>query len=76
MLQNDELLNAAETAGFQVFVTAAGSIRYLQNLAGRKIAVVILTKGRWQLFIPKLDEMQPRLTGPLLLLQEVELNAN
>jgi hypothetical protein len=33
------LLNAAETAGFEVFVTADKNLRYQQNLASRKIAM-------------------------------------
>ena len=36
-----ELLDAAEAAGFDVLVTVDRGFRYEQNLAGRKIAVVI-----------------------------------
>ena len=39
---NGASLEAAEAAGFEVFVTADKNIRYQQNLAGRKIAVVTL----------------------------------
>jgi hypothetical protein len=35
------LLDAAEAAGFDVLVTVDRGFRYEQNLAGRKIAVVI-----------------------------------
>ena len=48
-LQNGELLDAAETAGFDVFVTTDQNIRYQQNLTGRRIAIVVLGKGRWRL---------------------------
>ena len=48
-LRNGELLDAAEADGFDVFVTTDRSIRYQQNLTGRKIALVVLGKGRWQL---------------------------
>lgn len=41
-LVNAALLEAAETAGFEVFVTADKNIRYRQNLAGRKIAIITL----------------------------------
>jgi len=41
-LKNGELLDAAEAAGFEVFLTADQSIRYQQNLGTRKIAVVVL----------------------------------
>ena len=34
-LSNGDLLDAAEAAGFDVFVTADKNMRYQQNLAGR-----------------------------------------
>lgn len=46
-LGNGELLNEAETAGFEVLVTTDKNLSYQQNLAGRKIAIVVLGKGRW-----------------------------
>jgi len=46
-LANGDLLTAAEAAGYQIFVTADKSIRYQQNLAGRKIAIVILGNAQW-----------------------------
>jgi predicted nuclease of predicted toxin-antitoxin system len=48
-LENGELLNAAESAGFEVLVTTDRNIVYQQNLTGRKIAIVVLGKGRWTL---------------------------
>ena len=39
-LKNGELLDAAEAAGFNVFVTTDRNIRHQQKLAGRKIAIV------------------------------------
>jgi hypothetical protein len=46
-LENGELLNAAETAAFDVMVTADRNIRYQQNLAGRKLALVVLGSNIW-----------------------------
>ena len=43
-LQNGDLLNAAEAAGFEVFLTTDKNIRYQQNLTGRKIAIVLIRK--------------------------------
>ena len=42
-LANGALLNAAEAAGFDLLLTTDKGIRYQQNLAGRKIALVVLT---------------------------------
>lgn len=46
-LVNGALPEAAETAGFEVFVTADKNIRYQQNLAVRKIAIVTLGNAQW-----------------------------
>ena len=46
-MENGELLTLAETAGFEVLITTDRNIRYQQKLAGRKIAIVVLGKGRW-----------------------------
>src|SRR6266403_4546322 len=40
-LKNGELLIAAETAGFEILLTADQGIEYQQNLAARKIAIII-----------------------------------
>jgi len=43
-----ELLVAAETDGFDVLLTTDKNMRYQQNLAGRKIAVVVIGLQQWQ----------------------------
>lgn len=48
-LGNGELMDAAEAAGFDVLLTTDRNIRYQQSLTGRKIAIVVLGKGRWRL---------------------------
>ena len=46
-MENGELLTLAEAAGFEVLVTTDKNLGYQQNLAGRKIAIVVLGLGRW-----------------------------
>jgi hypothetical protein len=47
-LDNGALLDAAEHPGFGLLLTTDRRIRYQQNLAGRKIAIVVLTgTTRW-----------------------------
>jgi hypothetical protein len=46
-LRNGELLTAAEEAGFDLLLTTDKNMRYQQNLAGRKIAVVVLGQQQW-----------------------------
>jgi hypothetical protein len=58
-LTNGELLEAAEQSRFDLLLTTDKNIRYQQKLAGRKIAVVVLGKGRWKLIqraIPRVIE--------------------
>jgi predicted nuclease of predicted toxin-antitoxin system len=40
-LKNGDLLTAAETAGFDVFLTVDQGFEYQQNLTARKLAIVI-----------------------------------
>lgn len=56
-LKNGELLSEAEQAGFDIFVTADKNIRYQQNLAGRKIAIIVLSQLRWRLVRKRLAEI-------------------
>jgi hypothetical protein len=42
-LSNGALLNAAEEAGIDLLLSTDQGIRYQQNLAGRKIALMVLT---------------------------------
>jgi hypothetical protein len=46
-LANGALIEAAEQAGFEVIVTTDKNIRHQQNLAGRKIALVVLGNSQW-----------------------------
>ncbi|MCX6602418.1 MAG: hypothetical protein NTV52_02355, partial [Acidobacteria bacterium] len=48
-LEKGDLIAAAEAAGFEVLVTTDKNITYQQKLSGRKIAIVVLGKGRWSL---------------------------
>lgn len=46
-LKNGELLAAAEQAGFDLFLTTDKNMRYQQNFAKRKIAVLVLGQQQW-----------------------------
>ena len=56
-LSNGELLRVAEEAGFDALLTTDTSLAYQQNLKGRKIAIVVLSRNRWRMvqrIIPKI----------------------
>ena len=46
-LKNGELLAAAEADGFDMLLTTDKNMSYQQNLAGRKIGVVVLGLQQW-----------------------------
>jgi len=56
-LKNAELLDAAEAAGFELFLTTDRNIEYQQRLTDRRIAIVVLGKGRWKLIRARLSEI-------------------
>jgi hypothetical protein len=54
-ISNGELLKLAEGAGFDVLVTTDKNVRYQQNLADRKISIVVLGNSPWWLVRQHLD---------------------
>jgi hypothetical protein len=58
-LTNGEPLAVAEEAGFEIFVTADKNLRYQQNLANRRLAIIELPTNRLSLLpslVPALRE--------------------
>ena len=56
-ISNGELLKAAEAAGFDLLLTTDKRIRYQQNLAGQKIAIVVLGNSQWRVVRLYLDRI-------------------
>src|SRR5437879_1694954 len=56
-LTNGELLRVAEEASFDVLLTTDTNLPHQQNLEGRRLAVVILSKNRWSLVTPMMQEI-------------------
>ena len=46
-LKNGDLLRSAEESGFEILITTDTNLRYQQNLAERRIAVVVLSTTSW-----------------------------
>lgn len=59
-LANGDLLDAAEKQ-FDVFVTTDQNLRYQQNLAGRKLAILVLPFASW----PKLQSHIPEIVSAI-----------
>jgi len=47
-LKNGELLKTAEDDAFEVLITGDQTLSYEQNLAGRRIAIVVLSSIEWR----------------------------
>jgi hypothetical protein len=56
-LKNGGLLSVAEEAGFQVLLTPDKNMRYQQNLAGRKIAIVVVGNPQWPILRPHVERV-------------------
>ena len=48
MLQNGELMTAAEAAAFEALVTTDKNIRHQQNPDGRRLAILVLPTTDWR----------------------------
>jgi hypothetical protein len=60
-LQNGDLIAAAELAGFDVLVTTDRNLKYQQNLANRKVAIVVLLSASW----PRIQLVVPAITAAI-----------
>jgi hypothetical protein len=56
-LENGELIQRAEDAGYELLLSTDKNIRYQQNLAGRKIAIVVLGNSQWPMVKLHLDKV-------------------
>jgi len=54
-LKNGELIQRAEDAGFELILSTERNIRYQQNLAGRKIAILVFGQQNWNLLRPHIQ---------------------
>ncbi len=60
-LNNGELLARAEAEGFEVLVTADQNLKYQQNLASRRIALVVLSSTSW----PRIQGVIPEIRSAI-----------
>jgi hypothetical protein len=56
-LRNGDLLTVAEADGFDLLLTTDKNMRYQQNLALRKIAVVVLGMQQWPQLRPHIQRV-------------------
>jgi len=56
-LENGQLIQYAEAAGYDVLLSTDKNIRYQQNLKDRKIALVVLGNSQWPVVRLHLDRI-------------------
>lgn len=56
-LANGELLDAAESAGFQVMITTDQNLKRQQRLKGRAVAIVVLMSTSWPRIEKRVDDV-------------------
>ena len=57
LLPDGTLLTIAEEAAYDLLITTDHNIRYQQNLAARRISVLVLMKNDWRLIRPRVDDI-------------------
>jgi hypothetical protein len=62
-ISNGVLLKLAEEAGFNLLLTTDKNVRYQQNLADRKISIVVLGQSPWWLVREHLDAIVAAVDG-------------
>jgi predicted nuclease of predicted toxin-antitoxin system len=56
-IANGELIDAAEKAGFKVFITADQNLQCQQRLTGRRMALIVLTTNHWDVIRPDVGRL-------------------
>jgi len=62
-ISNGELLKLAEGAGFDLLLTTDKNVRHQQNLADRRISIVVLGNSPWWLVRQHLDAITAAVTA-------------
>lgn len=56
-LRNGELLDRAESDGYELLVTTDQNLRHQQNLSGRQLAIMVLLAASWPRIQRRVDEI-------------------
>lgn len=57
-LSNGEMLDIAENEGYELLITTDQNLQYQQNLAGRRLAVIVLHSGSWPYAHARIEEIR------------------
>ena len=62
-LQNGELLDRAEVEGYQLLITTDQNLPYQQNLAVRRLAVLVLMSTSWPRLQRRIADIRAAIDG-------------
>ena len=57
-LVNGDLLDSAEQDGYEILITTDQSMRHQQNLASRRLAIIVLLSQAWPYAESRLEEIR------------------
>ena len=57
-MSNGDLLDIAESEGYELLITTDRNMRHQQNLAGRRLAVIVLLSGAWPYARSRIKEIR------------------
>ena len=60
---NGELLDLAEREGYEILVTTDQSMRHQQNMAGRRLGIVVLLSANWTLIRLRIEDINRAITA-------------
>jgi hypothetical protein len=62
-LENGDLLDAAERAGYELLITTDRNLKYQQNLGGRALAILVLLSTSWPRIQQRITDVQATVNG-------------
>ncbi len=61
-LANGDLIDSAEQDGYEILITTDQNMRHQQNLAGRRLAIIVLLSGAWPYARSRIEEVRAAVT--------------
>ena len=62
-MANGDLIDSAEQDGYEILITTDQSMRHQQNLAGRRLAIIVLLSGAWPYTESRIENIRAAVTG-------------
>ena len=57
-MANGDLIYSAEQDGYEILITTDQNMRHQQNLAGRRLAVIVLLSGAWPYTESRIEDIR------------------